>query len=93
MNKYPKVNYIGNKEKLAEWIIENLPISHGTVLDLFCGGCSVSYALKKHGFNVISNDVLFSNYVIAKAIIENDNEHLLLEDLNVVITEANQKES
>ena len=74
MNNYPKVNYIGNKEKLAEWIIQKFPIEKGTVLDLFCGGCSVSYALKEQGFNVISNDALFSNYVIAKAIIENNNE-------------------
>ena len=85
MNKYPKVNYIGNKEKLSDWIIENLPIKSGTVLDLFCGGCSVSHALKKHGFNVISNDVLFSNYVIAKAIIENNSEVLNEEDLKLDI--------
>ena len=83
MNKYPKVNYIGNKEKLAEWIIEKLPIQKGTVLDLFCGGCSVSYALKANGFQVISNDVLFSNYVIAKAIIENDHEILSREDFSI----------
>ena len=78
MNKYPKVNYIGNKEKLVEWIIEKLPVKKGKVLDLFCGGCSVSYALKKHGFSVISNDILFSNYVIAKAIIENIDEDFAL---------------
>ena len=46
MNKYPKVNYIGNKEKIVDWIIENLPIKNGRVLDLFAGGCSMSYALK-----------------------------------------------
>ena len=71
MSKYPSVNYIGNKEKVAEWIIESLPIKQGTVLDLFCGGCSVSYALKRRGFRVIANDALFSNFVLAKAIIEN----------------------
>ncbi len=92
MNKYPKVNYIGNKEKLAEWIIEKLPVKNGTVLDLFCGGCSVSYALKKHGFSVISNDVLYSNYVIAKAIIENNSELLTEADFNIsVSTEACDK--
>ena len=87
MNKYPKVNYIGNKEKLAEWIIEKLPVKKGMVLDLFCGGCSVSYSLKKHGFSVISNDVLFSNYVIAKAIVENDEELLSKEDFCIDISD------
>lgn len=76
MNNYPTVNYIGNKEKVADWIIECLPIKNGIVLDLFCGGCSVSYALKKNGFSVISNDALYSNYVLAKAIIENNKEKL-----------------
>lgn len=78
MSKYPKVNYIGNKEKIADWIIECLPIRKGVVLDLFSGGCSVSYALKKSGFEVITNDVLYSNYCISKAIIENSEEHLQL---------------
>ena len=71
MSKYPKINYIGNKAKLVDWIIENLPLKRGKVLDIFSGGSSVSYALKENNYEVISNDVLYSNYVISKAIIEN----------------------
>lgn len=79
MIKYPKVNYIGNKEKVSEWICDSLPIKNGTVLDLFCGGCSLSFELKKRNYKVISNDILYSNYSLAKAIIENNNEKLLLD--------------
>ncbi len=79
-NKYPTVNYIGNKEKVSDWIIKSLPITQGIVLDLFCGGCSVSYAFKEKGFKVISNDALYSNYVLAKAIIENSHDKLQLTD-------------
>lgn len=78
MCKYPKVNYIGNKEKIADWIIDCFPIKKGVVLDLFSGGASVSYALKKSGFKVLSNDVLYSNYCISKALIENSNVRLNL---------------
>ena len=53
MAKYPKVNYIGNKEKLSDWILSEMPVKEGTVLDLFAGGCSVSYALKAGGYRVI----------------------------------------
>lgn len=81
MNNYPKINYIGNKNKLTDWIIANLPLKEGIVLDLFCGGCSVSYALKSNGYSVISNDSLYSNYVLAKAIIENSNSKLEKEDI------------
>lgn len=72
MSKYPKINYIGNKEKIVDWIIDEFPIKKGTVLDLFSGGCSVSYALKQRGYSVISNDILYADYVLAKAIVEND---------------------
>lgn len=78
MAKYPKVNYIGNKEKLVDWIIEEMPVKEGTVLDIFAGGCSVSYALKANGYSVISNDILYADYVIAKALIENEDKTLSL---------------
>lgn len=78
MSKYPKINYIGNKNKLTDWIVDNFPYGEGTVLDLFCGGCSVSYSLKEKGYKVYSNDALYSNYVLAKSIIENND--VLLEN-------------
>lgn len=85
MSKYPKINYIGNKNKLTEWIVENLPYKKGTVLDLFCGGCSVSYALKECNYQVITNDALYSNYVISKAIIENKKVKLDKKDFDIKI--------
>lgn len=92
MSKYPKVNYIGNKEKLTDWIIDNFPIKEGLVLDLFSGGNSVSYALKKRNYTVYSNDVLYSGYVIGKAIVEN-NCYIINEDvLNIDVNEEEIKE-
>lgn len=94
MSKYPKVNFIGNKEKVASWIINSLPIKSGKVIDLFSGGCSVSHELKKCGFNVIANDGLYSNFVIAKAIIENSSETLKIEefDLNNQVSDSELKD-
>lgn len=76
--KYPKINYIGNKEKISDWIIGNLPIKSGVVIDLFSGGCSMAYKLKQQGFQVLTNDVLYSSFIISKAIIENSNQFLTL---------------
>lgn len=87
MPKYPKVNYIGNKEKIVDWIISELPLDKGTVLDIFAGGCSVSYALKKAGYTVISNDILYADVVIAKALIENNNSQLSEEVFDYEIDE------
>lgn len=87
MVKYPKVNYIGNKEKLVNWIIEEMPVKKGTVLDIFSGGCSVSYALKKSGYSVIANDILYADYVIAKALIENSDTKLSIDVFDKEIDE------
>ncbi len=93
MSRYPKINYIGNKDKLVDWIIANLPLKKGTVLDLFSGGNSVAYALKENNYTVYSNDALYSNYVISKAIIENKNTLLNEDVLNIKVTndEINKK--
>ena len=82
MNNFPKINYIGNKEKIAAWICNKLPISEGVVLDLFAGGGSMSYYLKSLGFKVISNDALYSSYVINKALVENSS--IVLEDMHIL---------
>lgn len=74
--RFPRVNYIGNKEKISPWIVDNFPIKHGIVLDVFSGGGSVSYELKRRGFTVYSNDILYSSYVVNKALIENNNVNL-----------------
>ena len=60
--KLPKINFIGNKEKIANWICNNFPKKTKTVFDAFSGGGSVSYEAKKKGKKVISNDVLKINY-------------------------------
>ena len=95
MSKYPKINYIGNKAKLVDWIIENLPLKRGKVLDIFSGGSSVSYALKENNYEVISNDVLYSNYVISKAIIENStlklNNEIIEKDIPTNLIEKKYK--
>lgn len=78
MPKYPKVNYIGNKEKLVSWIMDEMPIKKGTVLDIFAGGCSVSYALKTRGYTVIANDILYADYVLEKALVENEDKRISL---------------
>lgn len=92
MSNYPKINYIGNKEKLVDWITEEMPVKSGKVLDIFAGGCSVSYALKEKGYSVISNDILYADYVIAKALIENKDKTLSLTVFEKKVDEKRVKE-
>ena len=58
LNSFPKVNYIGNKEKISKWICDRFPKDVKTVFDAFSGGASLSYEAKKRGYKVTSNDIL-----------------------------------
>lgn len=82
--KLPKINFIGNKEKIANWICNNFPKKTKTVFDAFSGGGSVSYEAKKKGYKVISNDILKINYILAKAIIENNKSQLSKKDIETI---------
>ena len=84
MIKYPKVNYIGNKEKIAHWICEYFPIDVNCIFDAFSGGCSLSFEAKKRGYRVISNDILKVNYNLAKALIENRDVTLNENDIEMI---------
>lgn len=82
-NKYPKVNYIGNKEKISSWICDSFPDDVNSIFDAFSGGCSLSFEAKKRGYKVISNDILKINYNLSKALIENKN--IILDDDDIAL--------
>ena len=83
---YPTVNYIGNKEKIANWISSLIPSDANSFLDVFAGGCSVAYKAKEMGLQVFTNDILKINCQIAEAIIENQNDTLSEEDVNIIFS-------
>lgn len=83
-SKFPEINFIGNKEKIASWICENFPKDAKSIVDAFSGGSSVSYQAKKIGLKVISNDILNINYLLAKALIENKDEKLNEKDIELI---------
>lgn len=85
-NKYPKVNYIGNKEKLAHWICDYFPKDIESLFDAFSGGSSIGYEAKKRGLKTSSNDILKINYYLAKSLIENNKEILNEDDLNILFS-------
>lgn len=83
-NNFPKVNFIGNKEKIAEWVCDHIPNDAKTLFDAFSGGASVSYYAKMKGMKVFGNDILKVNYLISKALIENKKEKLDEKDIEII---------
>lgn len=81
---YPKINYIGNKEKIADWISGLIPDDAHSLLDAFSGGCSIAYKAKQMGMQVFANDIMKINYHIGKALIENQSETLTADDVDII---------
>lgn len=84
--KYPTVNYIGNKEKIVDWIVSLIPSDASSVLDVFSGGSSVAYAAKAKGLQVYTNDILQINYHIGRALVENNDVTLSSEDVELIFS-------
>ncbi|MDP1586501.1 MAG: DNA adenine methylase, partial [Prosthecobacter sp.] len=78
------VQYIGNKRKLLDWIREQIPEGVKTVVDAFAGGGSVSYMLKREGYQVHSNDSLHWPHHIARAVVVNQTETVTDEEIEAL---------
>src|SRR3989344_6172035 len=84
LNKMPKTQYLGSKERLVKWIFENSPKEISSVFDAFSGTSVVGYYFKGEGKRVISNDFLKFNYHISNALIVNKTETLTKDDLELL---------
>ena len=83
-NKFPKINFIGNKEKISSWICDHFPSGINSVFDAFSGGGAFGYEAKRRGYKIISNDILMINSLLSKSLIENNNEILTQEDVETI---------
>lgn len=85
IKEFPTTRYQGSKRKILPWIYENVKdLKFETALDAFGGTGSVSYLLKKMGKAVTYNDNLKFNYIIGKALIENQEVKINEKDLSYI---------
>lgn len=74
------MNYIGSKLSLLNYIDNTLTDfskingKNITFCDIFAGTSSVGKYFKNKGYNIISNDIQYYSYVLAKHYIENNSE-------------------
>lgn len=87
--KLPSTQYLGSKQKIVKWIIENSPKCN-SVFDAFSGSGVVGYNFKKAGKQVICNDFLESSYYYARAFVENNSVILNDDDIEKLL-QANNK--
>jgi adenine-specific DNA-methyltransferase len=87
--KLPITRYYGSKRKLVELIwseLETLDLQFDTVLDIFGGSGIFSYFSKLKGKSVYYNDIFSFNYIIGKALIQNEINLLTDEDVDSLLT-------
>jgi adenine-specific DNA-methyltransferase len=69
------MRFIGNKEKLVDWIYDELKFTNlkgGLFFDFFSGTTNVAKHFKKEGFQIVSSDLLYTSFILQKAYIENN---------------------
>ncbi len=93
LNDFPTTRYQGSKRKILPWLYDIFSeLDFETVLDAFGGTASVSYLLKRMNKFVTYNDSLQFNYLIGKAIIENKEVRLDIEDISDLTTKMDNRE-
>ena len=81
VSAYPPTRFMGSKSKLLSeiWSVVS-QFNVNTVVDLFSGSGVVGYMLKAQGKAVISNDYMAMSATFTKAMVENNNVTLPLEE-------------
>ena len=80
-----KFNYIGSKYRILDFIIPEIWPAK-TLVDPFCGTCSVSYEAKKLGLRVVSGDYMLYPYNMALSIIQNNTITLDESDIKFLLS-------
>lgn len=88
--KMPSVQFLGNKERLLDWIFSYAPKSTPykpiSFLDAFSGSGIVAFEAKRRGFRVTANDLLQCCWHIARGLVENSSETLSREEVEYLFS-------
>ena len=69
------MRFIGNKERLVDWIysvVQKHNINGNVFFDFFAGTSNVGKFFKRKGYQIISSDLLYFSFVLQKAYIQNN---------------------
>lgn len=91
VTKYPPTRFMGSKSKLLSeiWAVAS-QFEFDTVVDLFSGSGIVGYMFKAQGKSVISNDYMAMSATFTKAMIENNNVILPLEEAKELLNKKKE---
>ena len=90
---YPPTRFMGSKSKLLTdiWSVAS-NFEFESALDLFSGSGIVGYMFKSQGKKVVSNDYMAMSAVFAKAMIENNDTFLPLDEAKELLIEKKESD-
>jgi DNA adenine methylase len=93
VSKYPATRYMGSKSKLLSeiWSVAS-QFQFDTVADLFSGSGIVGYMFKAQGKSVVSNDYMAMSATFAKAMIENNETTLPIEEAKQLLIPSKESD-
>ncbi len=93
LEKFPRTRFMGSKQKLLQFIYENIKDMNGEkFLDAFSGSACVAYLFKAMGKEVHTNDFLRCSYIMAQALVENNK--VILTDIDIqILLQTNDQHS
>lgn len=78
--RFPQAQFLGNKERLLEWIFSVIPPSSPSAplrfLDAFSGSGIVAFEAKRRNYEVVANDLLQCCWNVANGMVENGSSTL-----------------
>ena len=86
------MRFIGNKERLVNWIysvLESNNIEGEVFFDFFSGTSKVAKYFKEKDYQIVSSDLMYFSYVLQKAYIENNSNptfNKLISDIDMTST-------
>jgi hypothetical protein len=81
-----------SRKSLSGWLWEELAdLEFSSVYDPFCGPARTASFFKRRGYQVLTSDLLQSNYWMAKALVENNQEVLTPTHFNIMVTDSSKE--
>lgn len=86
LSKFPSTRYMGSKDKLLPELFKVFnELKFSSALDIMSGTNSVAYLLKAMNKQVVTNDYMRMNFIIAKSLISNNGIKLPSESANLLL--------
>jgi adenine-specific DNA-methyltransferase len=94
--RLPPVQFLGNKERLLNWLFSFIPLSTRSrplkFLDAFSGSGVVAFEAKRRDFSVTANDLLQCCWHTIHGLVQNSTDRLTSEEVVTLFSESTQAE-